>query len=643
MTADHPSGPAFDVGAVLRGLDAIFDAGDGPARAEPFLLGALAEAEHLRDAGAQLSLLNELIGLYRSRSRHDDAVRCADRALALAQQMGITGTAAHASTLINAATARRAAGHQDAALSLYDQALTMSIAVLAPTDRRLAALHNNLSILLSDMGQPVRAATELAAALAILEASSPDPARDGEIAATCANLALVCFSLGQDADAAAHIERSMRIYRAGGHESDGHYAAALAGAGEACFRLGRPGDAAAMYRAALDVIEECYGADTDSYAVTAANLAEAEAEARGTTGTEIAPGPANLSQALAQPAPQAPPHAPTQLPLSGLALARAYGEEHGTALLDAFPRHRGRIAVGLAGHGSQCYGFDDAVSRDHDDGPGFCLWLTAADHVEIGAELQARYEALPQEFRGVRVQWTTARASGAGRRVGVFEIGDFFEQITGYRQAPPPDRPHEWLMLEEATLAAATNGAVFADPLGSFGAVRGGFLRMPRDVQLALVSRRLGMIAQAGQYNVPRMLARGDGDSAWLSVAELARAAASAVFLLNGPASAGYLPYYKWQPAALRRLSRRMGSRLPGVSEDLSQVLRAASAACFGPDGGVGPAPAQARLGEAIERVCHQILTELQVRGLTTSDEPFLEHQRSFVAAHIEDDWLKSL
>lgn len=639
MTSDQPSGApaAFDVDAVLRGLDAIFDAHDGATRADPFLLAALAEAERVGDDGAQLTLVNELVGLYRSQSRHDDAVVCADRALALAHRMGIAGTAAHVSTLINAATARRAAGHHDHALTLYDEALAASRAVLAPTDRRLAALHNNRSILLSDLGDTDRAAAELTAALTILEASSPDPARDLEVATTCTNLALVRFSLGQDADAATLVERSMAIYRTSGHAPDGHYAAALAGAGEACFRMGRPGDAAALYRHALGVIDECYGRDTDAYAVTAANLEEAEAAA------------AALLLAAPQTTPTTPP-VPTASPTppqpfqTGLALARAYWQEHGQALLAQFPRQRGRIAAGLVGHGSECYGFDDEASRDHDFGPGFCLWLTPEDHAEIGVELQAGYDALPQVFGGLRTREQTPRASGAGRRVGVFEIGDFFEQITGHRQAPAADRPHEWLMLEEATLAAATNGAVFADPLGAFGAVRGGFTRMPRDVQLALVSRRLGMIAQSGQYNVPRMLARGDGEAAWLSVAEFTRAVASVVFLLNGPASAGYLPYYKWQFAALRRLSGRMASRLPAVSGDLSQVLRLAAAACFGgPGGGVGPAPTRAGLGEVIERICGQILTELHVRGLTTSDDTFLERQRPSIAAHIDDDWLKSL
>ena len=129
----------------------------------------------------------------------------------------------------------------------------------------------------------------------------------------------------------------------------------------------------------------------------------------------------------------------------------------------------------------------------------------------------------------------TPRAQGANRRDGVFRIGDFFESITGYHTAPAQTAPHEWLMLQESTLAAATNGEVFADPTGLFSKTRQGFKNMPDDVRLALISKRLGMIAQAGQYNLPRSLKRGDGAAAWLSIHEFVQATASLVFLVNVP------------------------------------------------------------------------------------------------------------
>lgn len=625
------------VAKVLGGLDSIFDAHDGPTRAEPFLLDALDEAEAAGDDGATLVILNELVGFHRSQSQHDAALSAARRALDLVAESGLDGTDAHATTLVNAATASRASGRTDEALSRFREALVVAEATMAPSDRRLAGLHNNLSLVHSDTGDHLAAKSELGRALAILESASDDPSTDLDVATTCSNLALVCFSLGEEAEAAALVDRAVATSRRGGHEEDAHYAATLAAVAEASFRARRFADAAAMYETALGVIAECYGAATDQYAVTAANLAQAReaaglepADAGRPTTTRPTPRPATAS-------------VPERAHVPGLALSRAYWEEHGRPMLEArYPGYRGRVAAGLVGHGSECYGFDDAISLDHDAGPGFCLWLTAEDHAEIGASLQADYDALPQTFRGVPVRAGVSRSRGGERRVGVFEIGDFYERLTGFRRAP--SAAFEWLTLDEATLAAATNGAVFADPHGAFSAVRGSFTRMPRDVRWALVSRRLGMVAQAGQYNLPRMLDRGEREAAWLSVAELVRATASLVFLLNGPSSAGYLPYYKWQTAALRRLSRRMGSRLPRVVDHLSEVLRLASAACFGAGHpGLTTDDSRRRLEALVEQICQEVVDELQAGGVTRSDETFLEHQRRYVDALVEDPWLRTL
>mgnify|MGYP003374916297 FL=1 len=451
---------------------------------------------------------------------------------------------------------------------------------------------------------------------------------------------------------------ALEIYRNGHLEHSAHYASALAGYAQVRFHQHDYGQAVDLYCQALQVIEECYGKDTDYYRITESNLRQAEHEASEHV-------PANVSQDVSQDAsaggngsgtpgtaPAGTPSAavpsatasPTGTsPICGLKLARECWNAYGKPLIaDKYPEYQGRIAAGLVGHGSECYGFDDDLSRDHDFGPRFCLWLTDEDYAAIGERLQADYEALPQSFMGYGPRESTARAQGAGRRDGVFRIGDFFESITGYRQAPSTNNPHEWLMLDEATLAAATNGEVFADPLGKFLDTRQGFKTMPEDVRLALISKRLGMMAQAGQYNVPRMLARGDGAAAWLSIGEFVQAAASLVFLLNNPITVGYLPYYKWRFAALRRLSSRMATRLDDVCGQLETLLRLSSAACYGGagfgEGGKGSAPVAEKISQTIEHICAEVVAELRREGLTGSDETFLEWQRPYVEEHIASD-----
>ncbi len=672
----------FDAEAFLKGLDAIFEAHEGATKAEPYLLQAMDDAENAGDDAGLLTVLNETMGFYRSQGRHEDNQWIVQRSIELALRMRLEGTEAWTTTLINAATSMRAAGRYDQAEDLYHQAIDSAKATLSPTDRRMAALHNNLSMLYSETGRPEQALHELEAALQVLEAASVDPSNDIDIAATHTNIALILLELPADErhtgpsgetehagalsnrmttpatspgsptdhstpaaarldEAIRHARQSLDIYRTAGQEHAGHYASALAGYAQVCLAAGHADEAVRRYRQALAVIEENYGRDNDYYRITAANLVQAQEKAAESELSGVIATPGTATPDTAASSGTVPPgNTPTRT-ISGLKLARAYWNEYGKPLIaERYSEYRGRIAAGLVGHGSECYGFDDELSHDHDFGPGFCLWLTDEDYAAIGERLQADYESLPDTFMGFGPKSQTARAQGAGRRVGVFRIGDFFESITGYRQAPPADRPHEWLILDEPTLAAATNGEVFADPLGAFSKTCQGFKLMPEDVRLSLISRRLGMIAQAGQYNLPRMLQRGDGAAAWCAINEFAEAVASLVFLINTPVSAGYMPYYKWRFAALRRLSRRMAARLPDACAQLEDVLRLASAACFGGvgfgEGGKGAAPAAKQVVSIVESICAEIVAELGREGLTDSDETFLEWQRPYVEEHIE-------
>ena len=74
--------------------------------------------------------------------------------------------------------------------------------------------------------------------------------------------------------------------------------------------------------------------------------------------------------------------------MKGLELAEKYYEAVGKEmLLTKYPEYFERMAIGLVGQGSECFGFDDEISTDHDFGPAFCIWLNQQDFQTIGFKL----------------------------------------------------------------------------------------------------------------------------------------------------------------------------------------------------------------------------------------------------------------
>ena len=91
--------------------------------------------------------------------------------------------------------------------------------------------------------------------------------------------------------------------------------------------------------------------------------------------------------------------------MKGLELSRAFYDAYGAPMLrEQFPELLPKLAVGLAGSGSECFGFDDEVSQDHDFEPGFCIFLPAEEVVDCRTafRLERAYAKLPKEFGGFR-------------------------------------------------------------------------------------------------------------------------------------------------------------------------------------------------------------------------------------------------
>ena len=234
--------------------------------------------------------------------------------------------------------------------------------------------------------------------------------------------------------------------------------------------------------------------------------------------------------------------------MNGIELSREYYETFGKPMLEEqFPELLPYLACGVCGSGSESFGFDDAVSRDHDYEPGFCIFLPGEDVVDRRRAflLERAYAKLPKEYEGLK---RSLMAPAGGRRRGVLRTAEFFTEKCG--AADGILRTEQWLQVPESALAEAVNGEIFTDPYGEVTAIRERLSFWPEDIARKKLAGAVYLLSQAGEYNYPRCLAHGESGAAQLAVNEFVQEAMAAVFLLNRK----YRPYYKWSFRALRQL-----------------------------------------------------------------------------------------
>lgn len=321
--------------------------------------------------------------------------------------------------------------------------------------------------------------------------------------------------------------------------------------------------------------------------------------------------------------------------MKGLELSEEYYNFYGRIMIhEKFPEYEKLIAAGMVGKGSECLGFDDELSQEHDFGPGFCLWLTDEDYKEIGQELAFEYERLPKDFGGMEGHIESALEGG---RVGVFSTRDFYYDLIGREDAPVTNM--DWLWIPEARLATATSGRVFRDDYCEFSRLRKHLQKYyPEDVRIKKIVSRAAYMAQAGQYNYVRCMRRGESVAAYMALTEFVKNTISMVYLLNRQ----YAPYYKWSHHGMRFLKI-----LPEVSLLLTKLCQQdnqrevweknqETAYTYALN-------AYDKNMEIIGTVCALVVEELNRQGMTDHSDPMLENHTENMMDRIQDSAIKAL
>lgn len=574
----------MEINKVLEGLDYLFQTYQ-IKEVEGYLTTHMELANEEGDGHSYITLLNEMIGYCRDTSQYEKAVSYCKLALAEIDKQGLTGSVAHATTLLNVANAYRAASLLEESMQCYQAVFPIYDNNLDKNDFRYASLANNMSLLYQEMGDFGNACRCLEKALSIVQLY---PEARIELAVTYTNLAMSQVKLNEDARAEGNLQKAFEIFNRD-EEKDYHYSAALSAMAEVQYKKGAASKTVEYYEEALTEIEKHVGR-TQAYEVVKQNKEKIEKElavANTIKNHEAAKRPNEESCEKQSEC------------LKGLELCYRYYETYKEALLKDFKEYKAYMAFGMVGDGSECLGFDDELSCDHDFGPGFCIFLPRTKFKEIGSRLQQAYDSLPKEFMGYKRENSVQGKS----RVGVKCIEDFYMEYIGCEDIPKTET--EWLYAKPERYLAATGGEVFEDNLGEFTRIRNGLLQFyQEDLRRKMLATELAMMAQTGQYNYERMLKRGEKVTVQLILYKYMEHTMNAVYLLNRK----YAPFYKWKHRGMSKLEI-----LPEVMDILNAIADMEYA--------------DERIPQVIEIIAKLIVHELNEQGLTQNLELYLDAQ----------------
>ena len=593
---------------------------------EEYLALMIQEAKEKSEWGILISLLNEIIGFCRDTTQKDKALIYCEQLQEILKLMKMEGRIDYATSLLNIANAYRAFGLWEESLRLYEMVEDIYKKQIPENDFMHASLYNNWSLLYQEMENYAMAKEMLQKALLIV-----DSYEDAVIpqATTRTNLAATLLQIGTEEayqDAMKYLKEALAV-----HEKDGgndfHYGAVLVAMGDAYSYKKDFQNAVFYYAKGLDEIEKHVGR-TDNYERVLEKYIYAKEQMQGKV-IDAANSQEQHNSTIREENPEfyreSGIHTEWTLNLMN---SRIFYEMHGKQMIhDKFPDYEDRIAVGLIGEGSDCFGFDDEISTDHDYEAGFCMWLTEKDYQLIGNELQREYEELIRRY-------TEANHNNLflSSRRGVFSINSFYNSLLGTTIdfEKEIDFWHEQMLdydkVSENQLAVVTNGLLFQDPLGIFGRIRMELLSYyPQEIWRRKLAQSIHEFSQYAQSNYARMMARGDRITAHLCISKAVEAAMDIIYLLRHT----YAPYYKWKKKGLEKMALQerkylfAAEILPLLDEIV--MLPMQTLAWLEEKYSASEINVKDKCVELFERVAALILAELNRKKLVNGKDTFLE------------------
>ncbi|WP_405350175.1 DUF4037 domain-containing protein [Fusobacterium animalis] len=549
-----------------------------------------------------IKALNELGGTLKYVGYYDEAERNLKKSLEIIKKKYGDNNLAYATSLLNLTEVYRFAQKFNLLEENYKKIVKIYQDNSADNSFSYAGLCNNFGLYYQNIGDMKSAYDLHLKSLDILKNYDSEEYLL-EYAVTLSNLFNPCYQLGMKEKAVEYLNKAIDIFEKNVGIEHPLYSASLNNMAIYYYNERELNKAIEFFERAAKISKKTMGVDSDNYKNILSNIEFIKGELVK-SGDNIKAQDIKKDNII---------NSSDLKNIKGLELSKRYFydivlPEFEKTLFDILPL----CAFGLVGEGSECYGYDNELSQDHDFGPSVCIWLRKDDYLKYKYRINKVLETLPKTYLGF--QELKESEWGYNRR-GLLNIEDFYFKFIG--SVNPPQTINDWQKIPETALATVTNGEVFLDNLGEFTKTREQLLNYyPEVIKQNKITTRLMNISQHGQYNYMRCLRRNDLVAAnqclYLFVDEVIHL----VFLLNRR----YKIFYKWANRALLDL-KILGNEIHKLLQDM----------VF----------AQNKI-PYVRKICKVLADELRNQKLTNCESEFLGDLGVDIQKNIDDEFFKN-
>lgn len=511
------------------------------------------EKQYSSESDEYIKALNELGGTLKYVGYYDEAENNLKRSLEIIKKKYGDNNLAYATSLLNLTEVYRFAQKLNLLEENYKKIVKIYQDNSADNSFSYAGLCNNFGLYYQNIGDMKSAYNLHLKSLDILKNYDSEEYLL-EYAVTLSNLFNPCYQLGMKEKAVEYLNKAIDIFEKNVGTEHPLYSASLNNMAIYYYNERELNKAIEFFERTAEISKKTMGVDSDNYKNILSNI-EFIKEELAKSGDNI------KAQDTKKDSINNVINSSDFENIKGLELSKRYFydivlPEFEKTLFDILPL----CAFGLVGEGSECYGYDDELSKDHDFGPSVCIWLRKDDYLKYKYRINKILKNLPKTYLGF--QELKESEWGYNRR-GLLNIEDFYFKFIG--SANSPQTINDWQKIPETALATVTNGEVFLDNLGEFTKIRKQLLNYyPEAIRENKIATRLMNISQHGQYNYVRCLRRNDLVAAnqclYLFVDEVIHL----VFLLNRR----YKIFYKWANRALLDL-KILGNEIHKLLQDM--------------------------------------------------------------------------